>query len=32
MAPEPNNNWHFVPKSFTEKAIIKDKKLLFGIN
>lgn len=30
MAPEPNNNWRFVPTEWTEPAIKKDKELLFG--
>lgn len=30
MAPEPNNNWRFVPTEWTEPAIKRDKELLFG--
>lgn len=30
MDPKPNNNWRFVPAEWTEPAIARDRKLLFG--
>ncbi len=30
MDPQPNKNWRFVPTSFAEPAIKRDKELLFG--
>ncbi len=32
MNPMPNNNWKFVPESWTKQAINRDKKLLFREN
>ncbi len=31
MDPQPNNNWRFVPEVWTEPAIKRDKKLIFGV-
>lgn len=28
--PKPNDNWRFVPDSWTQQAIVRDKELLFG--
>ncbi len=30
MDPKPNNNWRFVPAEWTEPAIARDRKLIFG--
>lgn len=30
MSPQPNSNWRFVPAGWTEKAIERDRKLIFG--
>ena len=28
--PQPHHNWRFVPESWTQEALIKDKNLIFG--
>lgn len=30
MNPQPNHNWKFVPTEWTEKAAVRDRKILFG--
>lgn len=30
ISPQPNANWHFAPKEWTDNAIKRDRKLIFG--
>ena len=30
ISPQPNANWHFAPKKWTDNAIKRDRKLIFG--
>lgn len=30
ITPQPNANWHFAPKKWTDKAIQRDRKIIFG--
>ena len=30
IAPQPNSNWHFHPKQWTDAAALRDRKIIFG--